>query len=170
MFVYQVINLVNGKKYIGQHSGKDLQGYWRRTILRAKRLLQSPRLLYKAIRKYGPENFEIKALVIVGTSEEMDRYEIDLIKAWNTTDPEKGYNLALGGRTSLGTKFSAETRARFSELRKGKPGNKLGKKASEETRRKISAAGLGRRHTEATRIQMSESQRLRRQREAQYNG
>ena len=54
---------------------------------------QGKRLLYRAIRKYGVDGFDVKPLVIVGTKQEMDYYEIGLIKVWDTTNPKNGYNV-----------------------------------------------------------------------------
>ena len=50
-YIYETTNLINGKKYIGQHRGsfdKEYKG--------------SGTLLRRAIKKYGKENFEVKLL------------------------------------------------------------------------------------------------------------
>lgn len=173
MFVYCITNKVNGKRYVGQHAGEDLESYWHRTVWLAEQGYQGKRLLYRAIRKYGSENFEIKPLVIVASKWEMDRYEIGMIKAWNTTNPQKGYNITHGGGGSLGVKMSEETRAKMSQSRMGRPmpeksrvilaelnkGNKysLGKKMTKDNFEKLMAVHIGAKRTDEARKNMSEA-------------
>lgn len=52
---------------------------------------------------------------------------------------------------------SEETRRKIGVSHKGKPGNRLGVKLSEETRRKMSEARKGRHHSEESRRKISES-------------
>lgn len=173
MIVYLVTNKKNGKKYVGQHAGSDLEAYWRRNVWLAEEGYQGKRALYRAIRKYGEEGFEVKPLVIVGTKQEMDLYEIGMIKAWNTTDSENGYNITQGGDGSLGVKMSAETRAKMSKAREGKTmseenrlkfiernkGNKyaLGRKMTKENFDKLMAAHIGAKRSDEARQRMSDA-------------
>lgn len=159
MLVYLVTNKENGKKYVGQHAGNNLESYWRRNVWLAERGYQGKRLLYRAICKYHADGFEVKSLVIVGTKQEMDYYEIALIKTWNTTNPEKGYNIVAGGLGSLGVKHSVETRTKMSKSHGHRPmsednkrkllevnkGNKysLGKKMTEENFQKLMSVHIG---------------------------
>lgn len=149
MFVYLVTNKVNGKKYVGQHSGLDLQKYWKKHAYRA---LASPtdrvRAIYSAIRKYGLENFEIKPLVIVGTKEDLNYYEIELIRVLKTKAPS-GYNLTDGGDGVSNP--SQETRQKMSE-------SQTGKTQSEETKLKRSQSLRGQKRSEETKRRMSEAQ------------
>jgi group I intron endonuclease len=173
MLVYLITNKENGKKYVGQHAGTDLESYWRRNVWLAENGYQGKRLLYRAIRKYGAQSFEVKSLVIVGTKQEMDYYEIGLIKAWDTTNPEKGYNITHGGDGSLGVKMSEETRAKMSASRTGlvmpeshrqklsqrNKGNKyaLGRKMTKENFDKLMAVHVGAKRSDEARQRMSES-------------
>ena len=173
MLVYLVTNKANGKKYVGQHAGNNLESYWRRNVWLAERGYQGKRLLYRAIRKYHADGFEVKSLVIVGTKQEMDYYEIALIKTWNTTNPEKGYNITAGGLGSLGVKHSVETRTKMSKSHGLRPmsednkrkllernkGNKysLGKKMTEENFQKLMAVHIGAKRSDESRQRMSEA-------------
>lgn len=128
MFVYIITNRLNGKKYVGQHSGTDLEKYLNSNLNRALNGGNEKRALYSAVRKYGRENFDIKPLVIVATKEEVSYYEIELIKVLNTKSP-KGYNLTDGGEGLLNP--SEETRKILSAIFTGRV-------FSDETRKKMS--------------------------------
>jgi group I intron endonuclease len=173
MFVYLITNNINGKKYVGQHIGNDLQKYFERTVWLANAGYQGKRLLYRAIRKYGSSNFFIKPLVIVGTKWEMDLYESGMIKALDTRDPKKGYNLTAGGDGTVGFRPDAETRAKMSKARIGKQmseenrlkfiernkGNKyaLGRKMTDDNFRKLMAVHVGAKRTDEARQRMSDA-------------
>lgn len=148
MFVYLITNTVNGKKYVGQHSGEDLQKYWKWKISCANSGYKG--CLFNAIRKYGFENFTIKPIAIVGTKWELDLYEIGLIRSLNTKVPN-GYNLTDGGEGAVGAVRSKETRNRMSEAAQGHVVDDL-------TRRKISESRLGKRHSSETLVLMSSVQ------------
>lgn len=151
MFVYLVTNKVNGKCYVGQHSGNDLQRYWNHCVQKVFRDKHGRnRLLYRALRKYGAENFTTQPLVIVDSKWEMDKYEIGMISAWDLCNPEKGYNLAAGGLGTLGFKFSKEALKRLSEAH-------IGLKQSEETKEKRARKIRGIKRSEETKLLMSES-------------
>jgi group I intron endonuclease len=151
MFVYVVTNIINGKRYVGQHSGNDLNKYWNHCVVHAVNGNHGKnRVLYRAIRKYGSDNFTIKPLVIVDSKWEMDRYEIGMIAAWDLCNPEKGYNLAAGGQGTLGYKFTPEALSNLSEAHKGL-------KQSEETKRKRVAALKGQKRSEEVKRKMSDA-------------
>jgi group I intron endonuclease len=173
MLVYLVTNKVNGKRYVGQHAGINLAAYWDRNVWLAKNGYQGKRLLYRAIRKYGADGFDVKTLIIVETKQDMDYYEIELIKIWDLTNPEKGYNITAGGSGSLGVKMTKETRAKMSKSRTGlvmpeshrqklskrSKGNKysLGKKMTKENFEKLMAVHIGAKRTDEARQRMSEA-------------
>lgn len=122
--VYILTNKINGKQYIGQ--SWDITYRWS-SHKSEKRYPTFP--LYRAIKKYGWDNFEKEILVIVGNQEDMDRYECLLIESMNTMTPS-GYNCKDGGG---GKRTSEETKAKLSAAAKGKP-------KSPETRAKMAEA------------------------------
>lgn len=89
--VYVHINKVNGKQYIGITSQKP-QRRWRN----GKGYLQNPHFK-SAIEKYGWDGFEHYVLMAGLTKEQAVRWEQALIAQWDTTNPDKGYNVGLGG-------------------------------------------------------------------------
>jgi group I intron endonuclease len=173
MLVYLVTNKTNGKKYVGQHAGANLESYWQRNVWLAENGYQGKRLLYRAIRKYGENGFDVNPLVIVGTKQEMDYYEIELIRIWDTTNPEKGYNITHGGDGSLGVKMSEETRSKMSKARTGlvmpeshrkklaerNKGNKyaLGRKMTPDNFKKLMEVHIGAKRSDEARQRMSEA-------------
>lgn len=120
MLVYLIQNLTNGKCYVGQHSGDDIDWYFQENIKSALRGSTGKRLLYRAIRKYGASSFSVSCIYTPADKEEMDRAEIAFIKLFGTKNPGLGYNLTDGGDGALGLV------------------------ATEETRKKLRAAGLAR--------------------------
>lgn len=153
----------NGKRYIGQtcqqlsRRWRNGNGYVRNTYF------------YRAIEKYGWDNFQHNVICQCATLEEANRVEADLIARYKTNKPAYGYNISGGGDGS--ERVAESTRILMSQLRKGRfvgadnPNHgrkhteserermskkareyfsthknpRLGIKASEETRRKQSA-------------------------------
>lgn len=90
--VYVHKNKINGKVYIGQTSD---------TLERRARggcgYKTSPHF-YHAIKEYGWDNFEHFILESNLSSSEADKREQFWISAFDSTNPNKGYNLTLGGK------------------------------------------------------------------------
>lgn len=181
MILYLITNKINGKRYVGQHVGNDLQAYWLRNVYLAQNGYQGKRLLYRAVRKHGPENFDVEVLTFVETKEELDRYEIGLIAHLDLCNPEKGYNLTQGGGGSLGFNPDEETREKMSKshiglkmpdshrrkLSERNKGNKysLGRKMTKENFEKLMAVHIGAKRSEETRRKLSESHKGKKQSE-----
>lgn len=67
---------------------------------------------WSAINKYGWDNFK-HIIIARGLDEETAKWlEIELIREWNSTNQDKGYNLSLGGES---WNCSEETRKKISE-------------------------------------------------------
>ncbi|EPY6472255.1 NUMOD3 domain-containing DNA-binding protein [Clostridium sporogenes] len=169
--VYMHTNKINGKKYIGITSQKA-ENRW------AKGEGYKYQLFYRAIKKYGWNNFIHEILKTELTEEQAKAEEIKLISLYGTTNKEKGYNVGLGGEGMFGNKFTETIKRKISNSHKGKEmptktketlrevnkGNKycLGKKVPKEVKNKISKSlkgnknSLGVNHTEETKKKMSE--------------
>lgn len=87
--VYEHVNKINGKKYIGMT--KDPKHRWRSDGYEYRRCTH----FWSAIQKYGWDNFEHTVLRKELTHMEACELEIKLIAEQETI--EKGYNLASGG-------------------------------------------------------------------------
>lgn len=94
--VYKHENLVNHKIYIGitcdvpKRRWKAGGGYKHNVYF------------YNAIKKYGWDNFKHDVLYENLTKEQAEEIEIRLIKKYNSTNKEKGYNIHPGGNSRQG--------------------------------------------------------------------
>ena len=132
-YVYIHTCKANGKRYVGCTTQAKPELRWQRG-----RGYQYNDHFYKAILKYGWDNFEHEVFE-VGSKEEMYRKEVELISFYHSNDPNFGYNHSSGGeKSALGCKYSEEIRKKKSEA-----GKRVQKKvhADPEYRRKISEAG-----------------------------
>lgn len=98
MFVYLIVNDVNGKYYVGKTVNKSLRRYLKQKMSAAIRNPNAHSYLYHAIRKYGFERFHICPLLsTLRTNEELCHWEIELISLFRSRDPKIGYNILPGG-------------------------------------------------------------------------
>lgn len=112
--IYRVTNKINGKTYIGQHKYIDdenpMKGY-----------VGSGKLLHRAYKKYGQENFSIEVLYKrVQYQETADSMEIWMIDKERKSNKNGIYNICKGGSTqrSFLPEFMAEIAKKSSETQK----------------------------------------------------
>jgi group I intron endonuclease len=105
MIVYRITNSINGKIYIGITTN-TLAVRRRGHKASSKSSRYKNVHLYNAIRKYGFDNFIFEELAYCFDLESLNNTEIMLIKFFNSTNPEVGYNLASGGLVSKATERS----------------------------------------------------------------
>ena len=94
-YIYKIVNLVNGKIYVGQ-TRFDLQRRFHQHLYEAKKgELQYP--LYSAIRKYGEQNFQIECIEEIDDEllGEREQYWIRTLDTFVKNN--KGYNATYGG-------------------------------------------------------------------------
>jgi group I intron endonuclease len=132
--VYLITNKVNGKVYVGQTSN-GIKTRWRGHCAEVKR---KGLRLYRALKKYGLESFDIKVLHGPHLSkEEVNVLEIKEILNHRSTNPDFGYNYSTGGECSaIGVRWSPESRIQRSKIM-------TGRKHTLETRKKISLSLKG---------------------------
>ncbi len=93
--VYLILNLVNGKKYVGQ-TVKTVERRF------SQHACQNT-FIGRAIRKHGKENFRYGVIKSCASKSEMDYWEKFFIKTLKTKSPV-GYNLTDGGEGTVGLK------------------------------------------------------------------
>ena len=159
--IYMYKNKVNGRCYVGQ----TIQTIKRRRIQHisaANRGMEQP--FYKAIRKYGIDNFDFEVLLSNVPVALLDDLEINTIHMYDAYT--KGYNAASGGKVNRGFTLSDVTKEKLKQANLGKKASEMtkqkmsdsqrGRKHSEDTKKRISRSNLGNYHTEATKRKMSE--------------
>ena len=92
-FIYLITNKINGKRYVGQTS-KTVEERFRNHIEDCYTTQNDNRPLYKALKKYGVDNFKVETLEECPNSKVNER-EIYWIKKLGTFSKE--YNATLGG-------------------------------------------------------------------------
>ena len=130
-YIYKITNLINGKIYIGQHTTSNLDdGY-----------MGSGKILIRAIKKYGVENFRKEIQGFYENESELNYVERMLVDQTFVDRPDT-YNLTLGGN---------------------KPPSYKGKKRSEAFRKNLSEKLRGKKHTPEHTRHVAEALRGRKQ-------
>lgn len=99
---------------------------------------QKNQYFYRAIQKYGWDNFQHEILFDGLAKEEACNKEIELIALYDSTNPACGYNVSTGGESgNCGVIATAETRQKLSVATSGENNPMFGKHHTEEARIKI---------------------------------
>ena len=177
--IYKITNKINGKCYIGQTTNIVNR------FKKYKRLeCQLQEKLYRALVKYGIDNFSFEEFDYADNQETLDFLEQIYILCFDSR--EQGYNIREGGwggrmaetskqklrelkrsdefkqkvsqnnsRYWKGKKRPKETGEKISLANSGSNHFNFGKHLSEQTKQRISQAKTGTRHTDESRKKMS---------------
>lgn len=157
----------NGKYYIGLTS-QDCRYRWCNGKGYNKQIL-----FFRAINKYGWENFRHEILFHGLTHEQAVQKEREMICKYKSNNPKYGYNNTEGGEgvtgyrhtpearqkislAGIGHVISEDGRRRISESMKGNQYTK-GYKHTEQTKQKLSIINKGRKMSEESKRKMSEA-------------
>lgn len=140
--VYEILNTVNGKRYVGSAVLFRTRFAVHRHELR--RGEHHSKKLQNAWDKYGQEAFVFRKLFVCA-KDMLTFYEQ---RAIDTFNPE--YNILKLARSSLGYKHAPEALARMSKAQRSRPPRE-GRPLSEETKQKIGDKNRGRVVSESTR-------------------
>lgn len=147
--VYMHTNKLNNKVYVGITSGEP-EKRWKNGNGYPKK--QQP-VFYRAIKKYGWDNFEHIVFIKDVSKAEAVKIEISLIALYKTNcnkykQPSYGYNMTDGGEGSVGRPISDEAKRKLSDQMKGRfVGDKnpfYGKAHTDDARQKMSKKHRGR--------------------------
>lgn len=143
MGIYQIVNLTDGKKYIG--SSNNLYNRKAKHFSALRNNNHYNYYLQRAFNKHGEANFSFEVIEFVNTIEELLPREQYYIELYQVCDRDKGYNLIVDATRNI---LSDESREKISLANKGKT-------LSEETKLKMSLAKKGRIFSEETKQKMS---------------
>ena len=109
--IYKITNKINGKSYIGL-SG-DIPIRWNEHRCHYKTI---DNVLYRAMRKYGIENFIFEILENCPKQKlgEREKFYIRKYRTYIGFEDCNGYNMTLGGEESEGAIITEETKAKMS--------------------------------------------------------
>ena len=139
----------NNKRYIGI-TRTSVNERWGRL----GRGYRNQQLFWRAIQKYGWDNFE--HIIVAENLSEQDAYklEIELIAKYKSNIPQYGYNVSTGGENAgagVHHTLSDETKRKIQESRSWY------KHHSEDTKKKIGDGNRGKTRNDDLRKQISES-------------
>lgn len=157
-YIYITTNLLNGKKYIGQHKASSFDDKY----------IGSGIYLNRAILKYGKINFICEILESCNTKDELNEREIYWINKFDAVSSENFYNIAIGGtggdlgyvankkrsETIVGHIVSDNTKQKMSQ-------SALGHTVSKETRQKLRQSNLGKKLSEETKQKIRKSMKCK---------
>lgn len=136
--IYKIINIVNGKYYIGSTNNLSYRWYRHRMHLIAGNHINSH--LQNAWNKYGEDKFQF---IVIENCSEKDLFKREFVYLKECeNNPDTTYNLSFfpgGGALFKGKKHSEYTKQKMSEQRRGKNHPQYGTHMSSSTKTKIIA-------------------------------
>jgi group I intron endonuclease len=150
--IYQILNLRNGKSYIGQSYGKQgILGRWEGHRSDLRRGSTTNTKFLNAWRKYGEDSFDFRIVMVIPNKIEiLDEAETYFIKLFDSID--NGYNLREGGNSARHSPSSTEKLKQSLHTYYSNQGNR--NKASIAQRKRFAEQGV----SKETRIKQSKSQ------------
>jgi group I intron endonuclease len=155
--IYKITNNRNNKFYIG--SSVDIHARWATHKYLLSGNKHTSKHLQNAWNLYGESDFTFSIIEEIETDKliEREQYWLDLNK---TYESENGYNILRKAGTTLGFEHSEETKLKIGLSAKGKP--KPRKKPKKQKEIKIRGAKLiGRKYSEEHKRKISESNKNR---------
>lgn len=98
--IYKIENIINHKIYIG----KTIRSFKERKAEHCRSYKTKDSLLYRAMRKYGLENFQFEVIEDNISDKEISNKEKEYIKKYNSY--YEGYNMTFGGEGESKIDFS----------------------------------------------------------------
>lgn len=157
--IYEIVNLVNGKRYVG--SAVDFPKRWAEHRRDLDRSRHHSRPLQRAWIKYGGDTFVFRIIARCDRAELIYREQ----REFDRLPPE--YNCCKKAGSTLGLRHSDESRAKMSAAQRaryaaGKEGNNKGRKYSREICERMAAPKRGKKRgpmPEEVKRKLSEAKR-----------
>lgn len=148
--IYGILNLLNGKIYIG--SAVYFRARWRQHRHELKAGKHPNKYLQQSYNKNGAFAFEFLILETVLWKSDLVEREDYWLKLTDSFNPQFGYNICKKASSSLGVIRSEATRLKISKANKNR-------KRSLEFKAKLSKAVTGKKHTPEAIANMIEAQK-----------
>lgn len=91
-YIYKITNKINQKVYIGKTEQRNPENRWKEHQRESMRARSSSRALYRALNKYGIDNFTFSIIEETNSPNEREEYYIQYFDSYHN-----GYNETLGG-------------------------------------------------------------------------
>lgn len=165
--IYQILNTLNNKYYIG--SAVNVQKRWNLHLMFLRKGRHHSRYLQRAFNKSGEVAFSITIIERVEASRSIllsrEQFYLDTMQPFGS----RGYNACRTAGSVLGIKRSPEVREKIRQAKLGKPSWNKGKKRppfSDEWKRNLARPGTsnpfyGKRHSDASRDLISQKAKAR---------
>jgi group I intron endonuclease len=168
-YVYEIVCLSNGKRYIGKAT--DVKARWQEHLRAARTLTKNSFIIHRAIAKHKQDNFQFNILFEFEIEQDALDKEIELIAFYKTNihkyGNNYGYNLTDGGDGISGHIHSEKTKQQISSMRMGiifsketiekMRDAKIGRKLTDEHKRHIAEAGIGRMQSDASKFKTAQA-------------
>jgi len=118
MHIYKITNRINGKIYIGISTEKE-KFRWYKHCSDAK--IKPINLIDRAIAKHGSKNFRLETLEKIPKKKGvkyLGEREMFFINKFNSTNKTIGYNVALGGKVSVGYSLNESSKKKIGKNNK----------------------------------------------------
>lgn len=132
--VYIHVNKINQKVYVGQTREKNIIKRWGNDGIGYK----TQDRFWRAIQKYGWDNFEHLIITDWITKEKANEIEIAVIALFDSTNKDYGYNISQGGNGPTGVPCTDEKKQLLSDMFSGFGNPFYGKKHTDDIKDMLS--------------------------------
>jgi group I intron endonuclease len=153
--IYVIKNIVNNKVYIG--SAVDFIKRWRQHKNNLRKGKHHSARLLRAWNKYGEHNFKFELLQEVSNPLHLLSYEQVYLDYYKSYENEHGYNICKTAGSQYGLRHSEEAKRKISDAISGDSNPFKGRKHKPETIEHLRKINTGKKATEETRKKMSEA-------------
>ncbi len=158
--IYKIENIGSGRLYIG--SSGNVRKRWKEHLSGLRNNRHENSYLQRSWNKYGEASFIFKQIASVEFAENLISVEQFFIDHFQSAKRAHGYNMNPRAESSLGRKLSEEAKRKIGERSRGNTHTR-GKKRSDESKRLIAAAAtgnknwLGKKHSEDSKRKNAEA-------------
>lgn len=99
MYIYEIKNVIDNKRYIGQTIKENPNDRWCAHKYELNNNKHKNLHFQNAWNKYGQDNFSFSIINTASSIEELNKLETELVQKYKTYDENFGYNIAMGGHS-----------------------------------------------------------------------